>query len=91
MLLDLKGICFRLLLSPPPHRALRQDPELRDVVISVDTFYASVAREAVDAGADIVNDVSGGTLDPGMFEQVRLAVQDGRGPTVPTCLLASCF
>lgn len=42
------------------------------MVISVDTFYASVAREAVEAGADIVNDVSGGTLDPGMFEQVRL-------------------
>lgn len=32
--------------------------------ISVDTFYASVAVEAVRAGANCVNDVSGGTLEP---------------------------
>ena len=32
-------------------------------VISIDTFYASVAKLAVQAGASIVNDVSAGTLD----------------------------
>lgn len=41
-----------------------------DLVISVDTFYASVARSAVKAGASIVNDVGGGTLDENMFETV---------------------
>ena len=51
-------------------RALREDPELREVVISVDTYFASVAREAVAAGADIVNDVTGGAMDPDMLRQV---------------------
>lgn len=38
-------------------------------VISVDTFRASVARKCVAAGADIINDVSGGR-DPEMFDTV---------------------
>lgn len=37
-----------------------------DVLISVDTYKSSVARLAVQAGATIVNDVSGGLLDPDM-------------------------
>lgn len=42
-----------------------------DVLISVDTFRADVAKEAVSVcGADIVNDISGGELDPGMFATV---------------------
>lgn len=41
-----------------------------EAIISVDTFYASVARHAVAAGASIVNDVSAGTLDPDMFTTV---------------------
>ena len=41
-----------------------------DALISVDTFRASVARQAVDAGAAIINDVAGGTLDLAMFETV---------------------
>lgn len=46
-----------------------------DVWISVDTFRASVARQAVEAGAVLINDVSGGTLDSTMFETVaRLGV-----------------
>jgi len=40
------------------------------VVISIDTFRASVAKRAVEAGASIINDVSGGDLDPGMFETI---------------------
>jgi dihydropteroate synthase len=35
----------------------------RDVVVSVDTTKAAVARAAVEAGAAIVNDVSAGVLD----------------------------
>jgi dihydropteroate synthase len=41
-----------------------------DLPISVDTRKGEVARAAVEAGADIVNDVSGGA-DPQMFELVR--------------------
>lgn len=42
-----------------------------DVPVSVDTFRADVARRAVlDWGADIVNDISGGALDGGMFSTV---------------------
>lgn len=37
-----------------------------DVLISVDTYKAEVARAAVAAGAEIVNDVSGLTWDPAM-------------------------
>lgn len=39
-------------------------------IISVDTFYASVAKEAVNAGATIVNDVSAGTMDADLFSTV---------------------
>ena len=40
------------------------------VVISVDTMRASTAQLAVEAGASIVNDVSGGAADPEMFSTV---------------------
>ena len=43
--------------------------------LSVDTFRAAVAAAAVTAGADLVNDVGGGTLDKDMFATVgRLRV-----------------
>lgn len=42
----------------------------RGVEISVDTMRASTAKLAVDAGASIVNDVSGGVADPHMFSTV---------------------
>lgn len=38
--------------------------------ISIDTMRASTARVAVEAGASIVNDVSGGAADPEMFAAV---------------------
>lgn len=41
-----------------------------DVEISVDTMRASTAKLAVEAGATIVNDVSGGAADPEMFSTV---------------------
>ncbi|MFD1186302.1 dihydropteroate synthase [Pontibacter rugosus] len=37
-------------------------------IISVDTFRASVAEASIAAGASIINDISGGTLDEAMFE-----------------------
>lgn len=41
-----------------------------ECIISIDTYYARVAKEAVAAGASIVNDISAGTLDPAMIETV---------------------
>ncbi len=40
------------------------------VPVSVDTYKASVARRAVEAGAAIVNDISGLRMDPGMARVV---------------------
>jgi len=38
--------------------------------ISVDTFRSSIAKAAVEAGADIINDISGGTMDNKMFSTI---------------------
>jgi dihydropteroate synthase len=38
--------------------------EFPDIPLSIDTFYAGVARRAIEAGASIVNDVSAGSIDP---------------------------
>ncbi len=50
--------------------------ELPDVVISVDTVKSDVAREAIKAGAHIVNDVSGFRLDALM---AAVCVESGAG------------
>lgn len=39
-------------------------------VLSIDTYRASVAKAAVEAGADMINDISGGTFDPDMIPAV---------------------
>lgn len=39
-------------------------------VISIDTYYSKVAKEAVAAGAAMVNDISAGSIDSRMFETV---------------------
>jgi len=44
--------------------------EYPDAIISIDTFRAKVAYESIQAGAHIINDISGGTLDPNMFQTV---------------------
>lgn len=44
--------------------------EFPNSVISIDTFRAKVAQKAIDAGADMINDISGGELDPEMFQTV---------------------
>lgn len=38
-----------------------------EAVVSIDTFRATVAQGALEHGASIVNDISGGNLDTGMF------------------------
>ena len=37
-----------------------------DILVSCDTYRAATARAAVEAGADIINDISGLTFDPDM-------------------------
>lgn len=44
--------------------------EFPDLIISVDTFYAEVARETVAAGAGLINDISAGSFDGNMFKTV---------------------
>ena len=41
-----------------------------EVFISIDTYYAKVAKEAVDAGACIINDISAGSMDNDMIPVV---------------------
>jgi dihydropteroate synthase len=41
-----------------------------EAFISVDTFYSKVAKETVENGACIINDISGGTLDENMLSTV---------------------
>lgn len=54
----------------PVLEAILKMPEMNGKLISVDTFYSEVASEAVSKGAHIVNDVSGGQLDPNMTKVV---------------------
>ncbi|MBX6422884.1 dihydropteroate synthase [Thermosulfurimonas sp. F29] len=53
----------------PVIEAVRQ--RFPEIPISVDTYKARVAEEALSAGADIVNDVSALRFDPGMTEVIR--------------------
>lgn len=52
----------------PVIEALRK--EFPEMVLSVDTFRSEVAQAAVEHGADIINDISGGQLDEQLFETV---------------------
>ena len=44
--------------------------EFPSTFISIDTYYASVAKAAVAAGADMVNDISAGEMDAAMLTTV---------------------
>ncbi len=75
-LLDIGGESTR-----PGSKPLGQEEELRRVIpviealvpkigvpISIDTYKSGVAREAIQAGAEILNDISGLHFDPGLAE-----------------------
>lgn len=51
-----------------------------NAVLSIDTYRASVAEAAVEAGADMINDISGGTFDPDMISVIGKL-------QVPYCLM----
>ncbi len=44
--------------------------EFPDTIISVDTVRAVVARQTIDVGAAIINDISAGTIDTDMFKTI---------------------
>ncbi|MBN1650460.1 MAG: dihydropteroate synthase [Bacteroidales bacterium] len=51
-----------------PLRLLKEKyPEL---LFSIDTYHAATAQKAADLGVEIINDISGGTIDSKMFEVV---------------------
>ena len=52
----------------PVIEAIKQ--KLPGTIISIDTYHSRVAVEAVAAGASIVNDISGGTIDANMISAV---------------------
>ena len=54
----------------PTIKAIRSDPSFQAMAISTDTYRASVAAEAIRAGANIINDVSAGQLDPDMLPTI---------------------
>lgn len=78
-ILDIGGMSSR-----PGSDVISQEEELKRVlpaiealhrhfpqaILSVDTVRASVARQAVEAGASLVNDISAGRLDEAMYETV---------------------
>ena len=41
-----------------------------EIIISVDTFRSTIAKETINAGAAIINDISGGKMDEKIFKTV---------------------
>jgi len=78
-IIDVGGVSTRPGSEPPP-----QEEELRrvlpvvkaivnefpDVLVSVDTFRWKVAEECLKAGAHIINDISGGDIEPDILRVV---------------------
>lgn len=81
-ILDIGGMSSR-----PGAKAISENEELKRVlpivkaikfhfpetVISIDTYRSSVAQECMQAGATMINDISGGQLDPDMINVVASA------------------
>ncbi|KAJ3275355.1 trifunctional dihydropteroate synthetase [Terramyces sp. JEL0728] len=62
----------------PVIKAIRESH--KEIAISVDTFRAEVAKAAIEAGASLINDISGGMRDPEMFKVMAEC-------RVPICLM----
>jgi len=54
--------------SIPSVKAVRK--EFPEAYISIDTVWAEVARQAVNAGADMVNDISSGSMDKALIPTI---------------------
>lgn len=44
--------------------------EFPEILISIDTFRSNVAKQCIENGACIINDISAGSLDPEMFSTI---------------------
>jgi dihydropteroate synthase len=44
--------------------------EFPNTLVSIDTFRADIAKETIQKGASVINDISGGTQDLKMFETI---------------------
>ncbi|MAU37125.1 MAG: dihydropteroate synthase [Flavobacteriales bacterium] len=42
----------------------------KDIILSIDTFWANTAKKCVSVGADIINDISAGEIDDAMFSTI---------------------
>lgn len=51
----------------PIEAIMKRFPE---AIVSIDTVHAEVAKEAVNAGSSLVNDISAGRIDPNMYDAV---------------------
>ncbi|KAL6173100.1 trifunctional dihydropteroate synthetase [Exserohilum turcicum] len=51
----------------PAIKLIRSIPQAHGIAISVDTYRASVAEQAIAAGANMINDVSAGAMDDAML------------------------
>ena len=56
------------LLSPTIKSVRKHFP---DTIISIDTWNSTVAKTAHNLGADMINDISGGTFDNNMFDAIN--------------------
>lgn len=54
-------------LKEPLHLIRKTFPE---IILSVDTYLSEVAEYAIDKGADIINDISGGEIDKRMIDVI---------------------
>ena len=45
--------------------------EFPEAILSIDTFRSAIAKKSVDAGAAMVNDISGGNIDNNMMATVK--------------------
>ncbi len=79
-ILDIGGESTRPFSNPIPEeeeiqrvipviRAIREN--FPSAIISIDTYKAKVAEKALEAGADLVNDISGGCFDPSILDVIK--------------------
>ena len=54
----------------PAIELIRSDPSFNNLTISVDTYRSSVAAAAINAGANVINDVSAGQMDSDMLSTI---------------------
>ncbi|KAI5272662.1 folic acid synthesis protein [Aureobasidium subglaciale] len=54
----------------PAIKIIKSLPEGSNICISIDTYRETVAEKAIEAGAHIINDISGGLLDANMLPTV---------------------